>query len=88
VNGIPENFKILHVLEFTSDRRRMGILLRKEESEDSSGPGPALLFMKGSDDSIFRRSGDFGDKDADFGDQVESFSRLGLRTLVVAFREV
>eukprot|EP01127_Copromyxa_protea_P005370 TRINITY_DN1530_c0_g2_i1.p1 TRINITY_DN1530_c0_g2~~TRINITY_DN1530_c0_g2_i1.p1 ORF type:complete len:1069 (-),score=174.29 TRINITY_DN1530_c0_g2_i1:65-3271(-) len=79
--GIPQSFTILHTLEFTSDRRRMGILLRDEA-------GKCFLFMKGSDDAIFRRSRNYNNVDAEFEEQVENFSRCGLRTLVVAYREI
>lgn len=80
-NGQLETFRVIHVLEFTSERRRMGILLQDEADN-------TILLMKGSDDAIFRRSGNSKDKDFEYQEQVEAFSRTGLRTLVAAYRIV
>lgn len=48
----------------------------------------AILYMKGSDDAIFRRAKNSTEYELECQEQVESFSKLGLRTLVAAYREV
>lgn len=81
MNGKNEHYRVLHVLEFSSERRRMGILV-VDENEN------CFLFSKGSDDAIFRRSKRSGEYEDECQEQVENFSRLGLRTLVAAYRLV
>lgn len=47
-----QTFKLLHVLEFDSDRKRMSVIIR-----DISGPNPGQvkLICKGADNVIFER---------------------------------
>ena len=47
-----QSFKLLHVLEFDSDRKRMSVIVR-----DISGPNPGQirLICKGADNVILER---------------------------------
>lgn len=65
----------------------MGILLRCPR-------GVVHLFEKGADEAIFRRAANYDDGHKPFRSiekhqsKVDQFSKLGLRTLVLAHREV
>ncbi|XP_047315904.1 putative phospholipid-transporting ATPase 9 [Impatiens glandulifera] len=76
-------YKLLHVLEFSSSRKRMSVIVRDEED------GKLLLFCKGADSVMFERLA----KDAmEFEDQtrdhINEYADAGLRTLVLAYREL
>lgn len=81
--GQPERYEILHTLEFTSERRRMSVLLRALDG------GHVLLLCKGADDALFPRlaPGQEAKRDA-VRRHVETFARAGLRTMLVAQRHV
>src|SRR5690606_25757643 len=82
-------YLVLHTLEFTSDRKRMGVLVTPIDDEFSEkSQGQIFLLMKGSDDTIFARARGRRQEIANFQDAVEIYSREGLRTLVVAYRKV
>uniref|UniRef100_A0A4W6CQ87 Phospholipid-transporting ATPase n=1 Tax=Lates calcarifer TaxID=8187 RepID=A0A4W6CQ87_LATCA len=72
-------FKLLHVLNFDSVRRRMSVIVK-------SSSGEYLLFCKGADSSIFPRvvSGKVEQVKA----RVEQNAVEGLRTLCVAYRRL
>lgn len=80
-NSIP--FKILHTLEFTSDRKRMSMLIELPS-------GDIVLFCKGADHVILERlKKDSRDVSSEsFQEQVDSLSSSGLRVLVMAWRIV
>ncbi|XP_061681285.1 phospholipid-transporting ATPase IF isoform X1 [Syngnathoides biaculeatus] len=75
--GKPEKYKLLHVLEFDANRRRMSVILETPS-------GGKVLFTKGAESSIlpFATSGEI-DKTRI---HVDEFASRGLRTLVVACR--
>jgi phospholipid-transporting ATPase len=74
-----ETYKILAMNRFNSTRKRMSVLLQPEK-------GNAVLLCKGADSTIFPRC---KTKDQDIvSKHVDQFSRMGLRTLVVAMREI
>lgn len=77
------SFKILHTLEFTSDRKRMSMLI-----ELSSGD--ILLLCKGADHVILERlKKDSKDNSSElFQEQVNSLSSSGLRVLAMAWRVI
>ncbi|EMP25194.1 Putative phospholipid-transporting ATPase IF [Chelonia mydas] len=75
--GKPERFKLLHVLEFDPNRRRMSVIVE-------SPSGEKLLFTKGAESSILPHSrGGEIDKTRI---HVDEFALKGLRTLCVAYR--
>eukprot|EP01125_Pyxidicula_operculata_P009646 TRINITY_DN3164_c0_g1_i1.p1 TRINITY_DN3164_c0_g1~~TRINITY_DN3164_c0_g1_i1.p1 ORF type:complete len:1105 (+),score=212.45 TRINITY_DN3164_c0_g1_i1:413-3316(+) len=81
VFGKKEKFTIIHLLQFSSDRKRMSILVRNSE-------GKHVLLSKGADDVIFERSRGIKSDLNQYMQSVEQFSKTGLRTLVVAYREL
>ncbi|KAK3094796.1 hypothetical protein FSP39_006359 [Pinctada imbricata] len=73
--GEMRRYKILHVLEFDSDRKRMSVILQDENDE-------VWLLCKGAEMAVLNRC-DSGLKDQT-NQHVLDYSRLGLRTLVLA----
>nr|XP_015216248.1 PREDICTED: probable phospholipid-transporting ATPase IF isoform X3 [Lepisosteus oculatus] len=75
--GKSEKYKLLHVLEFDANRRRMSVLLQTPSGEK-------MLFTKGAESSILPNTkGGEIDKTRI---HVDEFALKGLRTLVVACR--
>ncbi|KAI1882700.1 hypothetical protein AGOR_G00237590 [Albula goreensis] len=75
--GGSEKYKLLHILEFDANRRRMSVILETPSGEK-------VLFTKGAESSIFphSKSGEIAKTRA----HVDEFALKGLRTLVVARR--
>jgi len=95
VNGESVVYDILHTLEFNSDRKRSSVLLRLSSS---SGKGDScevtkevLMFTKGADNIIKQRLSSSDNDAASLAtcDQhIIDYSRIGLRTLMVARRRI
>ncbi|KAK6155195.1 hypothetical protein DH2020_009443 [Rehmannia glutinosa] len=91
VSPSPENvlfllrvrsYTLLHILEFSSARRRMSVIVKNAENQ-------LLLLCKGADSVMFERlSEDAQDSVAITMDHIKRYSEAGLRTLVVAYREL
>ncbi|CAB1331962.1 unnamed protein product [Coregonus sp. 'balchen'] len=75
--GKSEKYKLLHVLEFDANRRRMSVILQTPS-------GGKVLFTKGAESAIlpFTTSGEINKTRV----HVDEFALKGLRTLVVACR--
>ncbi|XP_053539167.1 phospholipid-transporting ATPase IF isoform X2 [Ictalurus punctatus] len=75
--GKSEKYKLLHVLEFDPNRRRMSVILQTPSGEK-------VLFTKGAESSIlpYTKSGEIEKTRV----HVDEFALKGLRTLVVAYR--
>ncbi|XP_056269785.1 phospholipid-transporting ATPase IF isoform X4 [Pseudoliparis swirei] len=75
--GKSEKYKMLHLLEFDADRRRMSVILETPS-------GGKVLFTKGAESAIlpFTTSGEIEKTRL----HVDEFALKGLRTLVVACR--
>ncbi|XP_047065739.1 phospholipid-transporting ATPase 2-like isoform X2 [Lolium rigidum] len=80
-NGSKFYYELLDVLEFTSDRKRMSIVVKE------SGSGKFLLLSKGADEAIFPRSCP-GQEIKTYQEAVEMYSHLGLRTLCLGWRDL
>ncbi|OHT08930.1 putative phospholipid-transporting ATPase DRS2 [Tritrichomonas foetus] len=76
IRGTRKVYKVLAVLPFNSDRKRMSILV-KADGED------AILYCKGADNVIHERSVDFNCTDT-----VNDYAATGLRTLVFTERTI
>lgn len=76
-----EKYTVLHILEFTSDRKRMSVLLRSHTTNQ------LILLMKGADDKVLAALAAHQHKSEIIAD-VEQFAQLGLRTLCLCQRVV
>ncbi|XP_062832877.1 phospholipid-transporting ATPase IF isoform X7 [Anolis carolinensis] len=76
--GKPERYKLLHVLEFDADRRRMSVIVE-------SPSGGKFLFTKGAESVVIPRSSDGEIEKTRI--HVDEFALKGLRTLCVAYRK-
>ncbi|XP_022739410.1 probable phospholipid-transporting ATPase 8 isoform X6 [Durio zibethinus] len=75
-------YKLLHVLEFSSARKRMSVIVRNPENQ-------ILLLAKGADSVIFERLSEQGCVfEARTREHIERYTEAGLRTLAVAYREI
>ncbi|KAI3452434.1 hypothetical protein Pfo_009098 [Paulownia fortunei] len=79
---IDRSYTLLHVLEFSSARKRMSVIVKNVENQ-------LLLLCKGADSVMFERlSKDVQDFVAVTMDHIKRYAEAGLRTLVVAYREL
>jgi len=80
--GKKVKYKLLNMLEFTSSRKRMSVIVEDPD-------GKIVLLCKGADSVIFERiykdDCDFVEKTTEY---IEGFAKEGLRTLVLAKREI
>ncbi|XWS40739.1 hypothetical protein CRYUN_Cryun17cG0021400 [Craigia yunnanensis] len=75
-------YKLLHVLEFSSARKRMSVIVRNPENK-------LLLLAKGADSVIFERLSKNGRVfEAQTKEHIDRYSEAGLRTLAIAYREL
>ncbi|XP_064637664.1 probable phospholipid-transporting ATPase IA isoform X4 [Lineus longissimus] len=81
VMGKPETYQILNVLEFTSTRKRMGVVVRVPA-------GNIKLFIKGADTVIYDRLADKQQVEETTLQHLEEFATSGLRTLCLACAEI
>ncbi|KAK4685890.1 phospholipid-translocating ATPase, partial [Tremellales sp. Uapishka_1] len=80
----PDEYELLHVLEFNSSRKRMSVILRKLDED-----GRLFLLVKGADNVIFERlTDDASQKELrEKTDQdLQHFASEGLRTLCLAYK--
>jgi phospholipid-translocating ATPase len=80
-----ERFELLNILEFTSARKRMSIIVRKLDDED-----PRLfLLTKGADSVIFERLKPGGEElKRTTEEHLDDFANAGLRTLTLAYKVI
>ncbi|KAG5652780.1 hypothetical protein H0H81_003660 [Sphagnurus paluster] len=80
-----EKYELLNILEFTSARKRMSVVLRKLGGED----GRLFLLTKGADNIIFQRLKD-SERDlmAETEEHLSEFANNGLRTLTLAYKVI
>ncbi|XP_020089461.1 probable phospholipid-transporting ATPase 8 isoform X1 [Ananas comosus] len=79
---VIRTYKLLNILEFSSARKRMSVIVRTEEDE-------LLLFCKGADGVIFEKLSKDGQVfEAETKCHINEYSEAGLRTLAVAYRKL
>ncbi|KAF9014178.1 phospholipid-translocating ATPase [Cyathus striatus] len=80
-----EKYELLNILEFTSARKRMSVVLRKLDDEDNR----LFLLTKGADNVIFERlkEGDDALKQ-ETEHHLSQFANNGLRTLTLAYKVI
>ncbi|KAK3719884.1 hypothetical protein RRG08_040183 [Elysia crispata] len=81
VMGEALKFQILNVLEFTSKRKRMSVIVRTPEDK-------IILFCKGADNVIYERLGSNKIYTEETMAHLEHFASIGLRTLCLAMVEL
>ncbi|XP_046588400.1 phospholipid-transporting ATPase IF isoform X1 [Neodiprion lecontei] len=79
INNDVLKFRKLDTFEFTSERKRMSVVVR-------DGAGDIWLYCKGADASVYPLI--VKGKVAESNKHVEDFSGRGLRTLVVGFKKI
>lgn len=81
----PDEYELLNVLEFSSARKRMSVIVRKCDEE-----GRLFLLCKGADNIIFERLNKSDDAQKKLQAQTDKdlqlFASEGLRTLCLAYR--
>ncbi|CAA7402088.1 unnamed protein product [Spirodela intermedia] len=80
-NASAVRYELLDALEFTSDRKRMSVVVRDCQN------GNILLLSKGADEAILPFASN-GQQIRSFSDAVEQYAQSGLRTLCLAWREL
>lgn len=80
-DGSLEHYETLATLEFSSDRKRMSVVVRNKATNEIQ------LLTKGADDKIIPLLV-AEDQDPKISEQLEAFASTGLRTLVIAQRTV
>ncbi|GAA5931924.1 uncharacterized protein JCM15063_001604 [Sporobolomyces koalae] len=78
-------YQLLNVLEFTSARKRMSVVIRK--ISEGEGSGKLFLLAKGADNVIFERLAPGNEELKQTTDKhLEDFANEGLRTLCLAYK--
>ncbi|KAF8409211.1 hypothetical protein HHK36_005285 [Tetracentron sinense] len=80
-NASVIQYEILDTLEFTSDRKRMSVVVKDCQN------GKIFLLSKGADEAILPCACS-GQQIRTFIEAAEQYSQLGLRTLCLAWREL
>ncbi|EOX99484.1 Aminophospholipid ATPase isoform 3 [Theobroma cacao] len=80
-NGSVIQYEVLETLEFTSDRKRMSVVVKDCQN------GKIILLSKGADEAILPYAY-AGQQTRTFIEAVEQYAQLGLRTLCLAWREL
>ena len=77
----PERWLLLNTLEFSSDRKRMSVIVKDART------GQLRIYIKGADDRVSERVRK-GQDIARCKMHLDTFAELGLRTLLVGVRDV
>ncbi|GJX01337.1 phospholipid-transporting ATPase 2 isoform X1 [Tanacetum coccineum] len=80
-NGTLIQYEVLDYLEFTSDRKRMSVVVRDCVSRK------IFLLSKGADETILPCA-QAGHQTKTFSEAVDQYAQMGLRTLCLAWREI
>ncbi|CAA0821148.1 Putative phospholipid-transporting ATPase 7 [Striga hermonthica] len=79
---VEREFKVLNLLDFTSKRKRMSVIIRDEK-------GQILLFCKGADSIIFDRLAKNGRMyEEATRKHLNEYGEAGLRTLALAYKKL
>ncbi|EYU20392.1 hypothetical protein ABFS82_01G016500 [Erythranthe guttata] len=81
LNASLLQYEVLDILEFTSERKRMSVVVKDCQS------GKIFLLSKGADEAILPHS-HAGQEIRTYAETVEQYAQLGLRTLCLAWREL
>lgn len=81
-DGVIKKYKLLHVIEFNSDRKRMSVIVREEESQK------VLIVCKGADSIINARLAEGQQHLNKTNDDLDKYAEVGLRTLLIAYKYI
>ncbi|KAJ8752440.1 hypothetical protein K2173_004076 [Erythroxylum novogranatense] len=82
IQVIEREYKILNLLEFTSKRKRMSVIIQDED-------GQIMMFCKGADSIIFDRLAKNGRMyEEPTTKHLNEYGEAGLRTLALAFKKL
>ena len=80
-----EHYQLVNILEFTSTRKRMSVIVKKLDDGDDR----LFLLTKGADNVIFERLRPGGDDLKETTEEhLDSFASEGLRTLTLAYKVI
>lgn len=80
-----EHYQLVNILEFTSARKRMSVIVKKLDEGDDR----LFLLTKGADNVIFERLKSGGDDLKQVTEEhLDSFANEGLRTLTLAYKVI
>jgi len=83
--GALERYELLNILEFTSVRKRMSVVLRKLDGDDTR----LFLLSKGADSVVFERLKPGGEELKKVTEKhLDDFASHGLRTLTLAYKVI
>ena len=80
-NNIKIKYKILNILEYSSERKRMSVIVKTIENK-------IFLFSKGADNVISERITLNKNQINITNDHLLKFAKKGLRTLMIAYRSI
>ena len=81
IGGKEENYEILKEIEFTSDRKRMSVIVKDKET------GRVVNFIKGADVSIIPRLSKSEENEGKI-QTMDQFAAQGLRTLMFGLKDL
>jgi magnesium-transporting ATPase (P-type) len=79
--GTIVKYKLLHVIEFNSDRKRMSVVVRTEDNR-------IMIICKGADSIINARLAPGQKHIQKCNQDLESYAEVGLRTLLIACKYI
>lgn len=81
INGNKQTYRLLNLLEYSSERKRMSVILKCPDNK-------IRLFIKGADSAIRERISQNRDLIKDSDTHLLHFAQKGLRTLMIAYKEL
>ncbi|POM70528.1 P-type ATPase (P-ATPase) Superfamily [Phytophthora palmivora] len=97
-DGVVDQYDILEVFEFDSNRKRMSVIVQRRKRDDElrlmseSEEDDVLLLTKGADSMLFPRLAPMSENNLQLREatekHLEAFAQDGLRTLVVCAKKI
>ncbi|KAF2069365.1 hypothetical protein CYY_009319 [Polysphondylium violaceum] len=84
-DSVDSTYQLLHTFDFTSDRKRMSVVLLDERN------GVIKIITKGADEVVFQKLDQSNSNNHlldTYRSQIDEFAHYGLRTLCVAQKEI
>ena len=84
INNKNQNYELLNTLEYSSERKRMSVIVKNPE-------GKIILYAKGADsimEKLLNTESQFSDKYSSTIEYLDIFAKKGLRTLMLGYKEI